>query len=238
MEKTYKLSVPTSLDAVTLEQYQRYVKVITDNQDSLDNEFIKLKVLEIFCGITLKDAYELAAIEVDKIVEIVLVAINEQPPLQRRFTMKDPSGNVVEFGFIPNLEKISQGEYIDAELLISDWNKMHEAMAVFYRPITGSKGEFYEIEKYEGPDKYSAVMKDAPASVAVGAMVFFYHLGTALSNAILASSVQDLKKEEQDLFLQENLSEGNGAGIVPSMHSLEETFLKLKRLQKDLYKNV
>jgi hypothetical protein len=221
MEKTYKLKVPRTLGAITLEQYQRYVKVISENKDSLDSEFIKLKILEIFCGLTMKEAYELAALETDSIVELILTAINEEPPLQRRFTMEDPSGNVVEFGFIPNLEKITQGEYIDAELMITDWDRMHEAMAVFYRPITGSKGEFYEIEKYEGADKYAAVMRDAPASVAVGAMVFFYHLGTALSNVILVSSMEEMQEMKgliEDLQVLENPSQKNGDGIPLSTH--------------------
>ena len=42
-----------------------------------------------------------------------------------------------------------------------------------YRPIVAGKGEFCEIEPYEGSDKYSDVMKDAPVTVALGAMVFF-----------------------------------------------------------------
>lgn len=235
MSKTYTLNVPTSLDDISLDQYQRYVKVITENKEDLNNEFIKLKVLEIFCGLSLKDAYELAAVDVDEIVNLILTAINHKPPLQRRFTMEDPAGKVVEFGFIPNLERISQGEYIDAELLLGNWDKMHEAMAVLYRPITGSKGEFYEIEKYESPDKYAVIMRDAPASVALGAMVFFYHLGTALLNATLTSLVGEDRMDLEDLSQLENLSEESGDGTVPYTHLLEEMYSKLNKLQNDLY---
>ena len=172
-EKKYKLSLPTSLDAIPLHQYQKYVKVINEHKDNVDEEFLRLKLLEIFCGLTMREAYELAAVDVDGIIEILVNVLNSESPLQRRFTMTDPKGIAVEFGFIPNLERISLGEFIDAEAYISDWDNMHKAMAVLYRPLTGHKGEFYEIEKYEGSDKYAAIMADAPASVAIGAMLFF-----------------------------------------------------------------
>lgn len=240
MGKEYSLKIPLSLDDVTLDQYQRYIKVIEENKEDLNNEFIKLKVLEIFCQVPLAVANELAAIEVDEIVNLILAMLNMETPLQRRFTMTDPTGKSIEFGFIPNLEKISQGEYIDAELFFANWDDMHKAMAVFYRPITGKKGEFYQIEKYEGVEKYEAHMKDAPASVAIGAMLFFYHLGTALLNDTLAS----LEREERmrtDLLRhsqQESHLEGSGDGTNHYTHSLEEMLYELRQSQNYLFKNV
>ena len=54
---------------------------------------------------------------------------------------------------------------------------MHKALAVMYRPIVAGKGEFYEIEPYEGSDKYSDVMKDAPVTVAlIVYMPFLFYL--------------------------------------------------------------
>ena len=94
--------------------------------------------------------------------------------------MTDPKGKTVEFGFMPNMDKMSLGEYVDLEKYISDWNTMHRALAVMYRPIVAGKGEFYEIEKYKGSDKYADIMKDSPVTVALGSMVFFYNLGREL----------------------------------------------------------
>ena len=235
--KTYKLSLPTSLDAVPLRQYQKYVKVISEHKDNIDEEFMRLKLLEIFCGITMKEAYELAAVDVDGIIEILVGVLNSETPLQRRFTMTDPKGIAVEFGFIPNLERISLGEFIDAEAYISDWDNMHKAMAVLYRPLTGHKGEFYEIEKYEGSEKYAAIMADAPASVAVGAMLFFYRLGMTLSLVTLRSLANQATMESEDQQATKNPLLKNGDGISPSMLSLEETYLESVRSLEDLYTN-
>ena len=50
-----ELSVPTALSDITLGQYQRYMKVIEDNEgDDNAGEFITLKTIEIFCNISLK----------------------------------------------------------------------------------------------------------------------------------------------------------------------------------------
>ena len=235
--KTYDLTVPYSLDGVKLHQYQKYVKVLNENKDSVDEEFLRLKILEIFCGLTLKEAYELAAVDVDEILDLVSKVLNEEAPLQRRFTMTDPNGTTVEFGFIPNLERISLGEFIDAETFVSDWDNMHHAMAVFYRPLTGHKGEFYEIEKYEGSDKYAEIMKDAPASVAIGATLFFYNLGMTLLSVTMDSLLKQSRVTSEDQQQTQTPSDKSGDGISQSMHSLKETYLELQRLQKSLYTN-
>jgi len=236
-EKKYKLSLPTSLDAIPLHQYQKYVKVINEHKDNVDEEFLRLKLLEIFCGLTMREAYELAAVDVDGIIEILVNVLNSESPLQRRFTMTDPKGIAVEFGFIPNLERISLGEFIDAEAYISDWDNMHKAMAVLYRPLTGHKGEFYEIEKYEGSDKYAAMMADAPASVAIGAMLFFCRLAMTLSLVTLRSLVPQAKTDSEDQQATKSLSLKSGDGINQSMLSLEETYLESVRSLEEIYTN-
>jgi hypothetical protein len=236
--KTYDLTVPYSLDGVKLHQYQKYVKVLNENKDSVDEEFIRLKILEIFCGLTLKEAYELAAVDVDEILDLIARVLNEEAPLQRRFTMTDPTGTTVEFGFVPNLERISLGEFIDAETYVSDWDNMHHALAVLYRPITGSKGEFYEIEKYEGTDKYAEIMKDAPASVAIGATLFFYNLGTTLLSVTMDSLLKQSRVKSEDQLQTQTPSDKNGDGISRSMRLLKETYLELQTLQRSHFTNV
>ena len=236
-EKKYKLSLPTSLDAIPLHQYQKYVKVINEHKDNVDEEFLRLKLLEIFCGLTMREAYELAAVDIDGIIEILVNVLNSESPLQRRFTMTDPKGIAVEFGFIPNLERITLGEFIDAEAYIVDWDNMHKAMAVLYRPLTGHKGEFYEIEKYEGSDKYAAMMADAPASVAIGAMLFFCRLAMTLSLVTLRSLVPQAKTDSEDQQATKSLSLKSGDGINQSMLSLEETYLESVRSLEEIYTN-
>ena len=42
-----ELTVPTELKDITLQQYQKYLKIDAEN----DSMFIRTKIIEIFCGI-------------------------------------------------------------------------------------------------------------------------------------------------------------------------------------------
>jgi hypothetical protein len=55
----------------------------------------------------------------------------------------------VEYGFIPNLDDMSFGEYVDLDTYLGDWQNIHRAMAVLYRPIREKRGERYNIVPYE-----------------------------------------------------------------------------------------
>ena len=222
-----------SFDAIPLKHYQKYVKLIEKNKDNKDQEFLSLKLLNIFCDITMKQAYELPITEYESILKHLSELLETKSVLQRRFYMTDPKGKKVEFGFIPNLDKMTLGEYIDAEKYMSNWEDMHKAMAVFYRPIVAGNKDFYLIEKYEGSDKYSEIMKDAPSSVAVGSMLFFLSLGIELSKITLDS----LLKQQQTLNDQDTNKdlEKNGDGINQYTHLQKEMYLKLTKLQKLIY---
>lgn len=229
MRKEYTLKIPVSLDDVTIEQYQKYVKAMDENKENEDSNFINLKLLNIFCGITMKEAYELPIQEFDSILSHLVKILSTKPKLQTRFTMTDPKGKTVEFGFIPNLDKMTLGEYIDAENYMSDWETVHKAMAVFYRPIVAGNKDFYKIEKYEGSDKYSTLMKDAPASVAAGTFLFFLNLGIELSKITMDS----LRKQQQTLKEDRTVKglEKNGDGINQYTHFLKEMSSRLTKLQ-------
>ena len=47
-----ELTVPNSLDSITLEQYQEFIKV---KEQTNDHEFLAQKMISIFCGITMKE---------------------------------------------------------------------------------------------------------------------------------------------------------------------------------------
>jgi len=226
MSQKFTLEIPKELSAITLQQYQKYLKVMEGNEDAEDTEFINLKVLEIFCGVTMKEAYKLPLAEFSFVINHIINIFKEETPLQRDFTLTDPKGDSVTFGFIPKLDDISLGEFIDLDNYMGDWQNIHKAMAVLYRPITFRKGDLYLIEEYEGSDKYAEVMKDAPVNVALGATVFFYRLGSVLSSYLLDSLTQKLKTDKE---LTEAL-EQNGDGINQYTQSLEEMSQNLKRL--------
>lgn len=230
-----ELSIPQSLANIKLEQYQKYVKVLSgiEKESNEAVDFVNLKALDIFCGLQLKDSYKLPVSSFGAVLEKIADVLQEPTPLIKRFWFRGSNNVEVEFGFIPDLKNLSFGEYIDLDRYISDWDQMHKAMAVLFRPITAKKGEFYEIEEYEGSDKYADYMKHMPASVALGALVFFYRLGMKLSKHTMSSSLKEMTKE-QHLQVEKKFSEINGVGINQFMHSLEEMLQNLTKLPGSL----
>ena len=239
MSSTITLNIPSSLSDITLGQYQKYIKDIkhlTDKEEPTQEEieFSNLKLLECFCNINLKQAYQLPMTEFSSVINHINELFNVDHKLHNKFQMTDPDGNKVTFGFIPKLEDISMGEFVDLEKYISDWQQMHKAMAILYRPVIHEKNNFYLIEDYEGSDKYSDVMKDSPIQAALGSMVFFYSLGTELSKHLMDSLAKQLKVDSD---FKQHL-EQSGVGINQFTHSLEEMSENLKKLQNSPFLNV
>jgi hypothetical protein len=228
---TLELSVPTRMSDIKLEQYQKYLKVVDGiEQESEESvNFVNLKALEIFCGLQLKESYKLPLSEFGGIIEDLSSALAEKTPLVKRFWFRGDNGNEVEFGMIPDLNNMSFGEYVDLDKYISDWSNMHKAMAVLFRPITKKRKDLYDIEEYEGSDKYADYMRYMPLNVALGAIVFFYRLGMKLSKHTMDYSLNhmttDQRSQVEKMFL-----ERSGVGINQFMHLLDQMSQDLIKL--------
>ena len=210
-----EINVPTSLSEVTLGQYQKFLKIAEDNPEG---NFLNAKMIEIFCGIPLSDSYKLKMSSVTAIIDILNELLSQTPKRVEQFTM-----NGVQYGFIPDLDEMSLGEYVDLDGSASDWNNMHIAMNVLYRKIKIKKSGKYNIVDYnvENPEK----MKDMPLDAAIGSLFFFYNLGMELSkHTILSSSNQ----AEMEAYQDQLISQTNGDGISQFMVSLTEILQNLK----------
>jgi len=213
-----ELKIPTSLSEIKLVQYQKFLAIAKDNEES---EFLQQKMVQLFCGIDLKDVAQIRYKDVAEITANINNLFSRENKFIQRFKMGG-----VEFGFIPNLDEMTTGEYMDLDTYITDWDTMHNAMAVLYRPITNKLGNKYEIEEYKGSITYADVMKHAPLDVVLGAMVFFYTLG----NDLLKSTINYLEgnQEVQNILNKHNL-ENVGDGIQVSMLLLKETLEDLMK---------
>ena len=210
-----EINVPTSINEVTLGQYQKYLKIAENNPEG---NFLDAKMIEIFCGIPLSDSYKLKMSSAAAIVDIITELLNQTPKHTERFKL-----NGIEYGFIPDLDEMSLGEYIDLDNNVSKWEQMHVAMNVLYRPIKTSKVGKYNIEEYDV--KNPEVMKDMPLGAAIGSVFFFVHLGMELSKHTILSSNNQTEMEA----IQEQLtSEQSGVGINQFMGSLTEILQNLK----------
>ena len=210
-----EINVPSSLNEITLGQYQKFLKIAENNPDG---NFLNAKMIEIFCGIPLSDSYKLKMSSVTAILDILNEMLAQTPQHVERFKM-----NGVEYGFIPDLDEMSLGEYIDLDNNASKWEQMHVAMNVLYRPIKTSKVGKYNIKEYDV--KFPEVMKDMPLDAAIGSLFFFYNLGMELSK----HTILYLDNQAEMEVIQEQLtSQQNGVGINQFMDSLTEILQGLK----------
>lgn len=198
------LQVPTSLNDIPLYQYQKFIKTF-ENTDDITEEYAGIKMLEIFCGLKIDEALDVKISDVNIITDKINKALSEKPLLVTRFKIGS-----TEFGFVPQLDDLTFGEFVDIENNIGDWETMHKAMAVLYRPITDRIKGKYQIEKYRG-DSWHDAMLNMPSSVAISAINFFFHLENDLLKATLAYS----QTETQELLQDEpTISINNGGGIT------------------------
>ena len=208
------ITVPDKLSEITLGQYQKFLKIQNENTDE---RFLSSKMIEIFCELKLTDVMKLKLADVNAICAILSDMFNEKPALKKTFFMDG-----VEYGFIPNLEDISFGEYIDLDNYLTDWELMDRAMGVLYRPIKNRYGERYSIEEYTA--KETGYMKAMPLDAALSAVLFFYHLGIDLSMTMM-----NYLEHKEETALQQFLNlEQSGVGTRQFTHSLKEILQDLK----------
>ena len=108
-----------------------------------------------------------------------------------------------EYGFHPDLDSITLGEYADIETFIKNdiENNMPELMAILYRPIL-EKGDngVYTIEAYDGSISIRAEeMKKMSADQVQSALLFFYHLGRELLMTLPSYLMERLKEMKEQL---------------------------------------
>jgi hypothetical protein len=207
-----KVVVPTDLSEITLEQYQRFARL------DGDEEFLTHKMLEVFCNVPLSKLPNVKFKSLSGVVNRLNGMFATKPSLKQEFTLGGQT-----FGFIPNLEDITFGEYIDLDNYMADTQDLHKTMAILYRPITQRAGKRYDIEPYESAEKYSDLMKQAPLDVVLGATLFFYRLGSDL----LLATMNSLERQQTSIAEKLN-SEGSGDGTPRSITLLKEMSQSLK----------
>ena len=225
MQKDTKLIVPDSLHEIELGQYQEYLAAIENLDATEDVEQINRKLIETFCGLKPEQVNLLPLASIESLLGVLSGAFSEEFELIRHFELDG-----VKFGFIPKLDEMSLGEYIDLESTFGDWEKMHKAMAILYRVVNFEKGEKYDIVSYETNEELAEAMKMMPLSVVMSCMVFFYSLGTELAQATLNYTQKVVKESSTTSQVREAL-ELNGVGInqfTDSLKAMSEDLMKLQ----------
>lgn len=220
MKKELELSIPTSYNDITLKQWLELQKEIKNYEG--DDEAVTAVMLQHLCGLDPLyfkglsiDDYTMIREELNKFMTKV------ELPLQRFVTIKD-----VEYGFEPNLSKMSYGAYADISKFQSiaideNWAKI---MNILYRPVTKKNGDMYSIKAYDG-DLYWEKWLDTSMDISFGALFFLLNLQTDLLSSILNS----LKEAELPPNIRPILAK-SGQLIQQSMNLPTETSLNLTKL--------
>ena len=201
-----KISVPTHINDITLEQYQRFALINTEEQDK---EFFMFKTIEIFCGVDIALVSKMRLKDAESISNEVLEVLQQNVPFTNKFELEG-----VKYGFIPDLQAISLGEFIDLEEGLSKDKDFHKAASVMFRPIVKEFGELYTIDGYEASTEMHHVMKQAPVGVISAAIVFFYSIAKELLKASQDFSSQE--KAEAMTILEKLNSQRNTGGLTLS----------------------
>lgn len=214
-----KVTVPTSLKDISLSQYQTYLRELKNNKDESD-EYFRIKRLQIFCNLTYEQVLNIQYGSITEISNKIDEVLNSKNDYIERFTIDG-----INFGWLPKLDDMSYGEFLDLNNNISDWENMHVAMGVLYRPIIKELQNKYAIEPYGG-DKYHEQLKHIKMDCVVGAMVFFWNLGMDLGIATANYLEEEMNKMsfQQQLTLVES-----GVGMQQLTTSLTEILQKMKQ---------
>jgi len=222
-----RVVIPTDLKEIKLSQYLRYLKVLKDNQD--DETFVCIQMVAIFCNISVADVMKIPVNDFAEIVENLAKVLDQKPQRVKTFKMDG-----VNYGFIPNLDKITIGEHATIDSLLGSDENLALLMSVLYRPITKKVSEFYQIEAYDGDESKAELFKDVTMDVVTGAILFFWNLSKELLSNIL--SHLESKSMREGKSLEEALGSA-GVGISHLLDLRESLELSLEKLEQSLFMN-
>ena len=137
-----------------------------------------------------------------KDVAVIMSKLSELQAKQDSSLKRIVEVNGKRYGFHPDLDSITLGEYADLETMIkNDIEKnMPEVMAILYRPIVEENNGVYTIQAYDGNISIRAEeMKKMSAEQVQSALVFFYHFVTKLSEILPSYLTQVLKEMNKQL---------------------------------------
>ena len=183
-----------------------------------------LKLIEFQSGSKTKEAEETIAAMSDipkqlisqlslKDVAVIMEKIAELQAGQNSSLKKIIEIDGVEYGFHPNLDDITLGEYADLETFIKMGieDNLPEVMAILYRPIVEKENDVYTIESYGGDLTIRAEkMKKMTAEQVQSALVFFYAFVNELSQT--SESYLTMKLKEMKTQSSQNQSAKSGDG--------------------------
>ena len=203
--KTKQYNLISKWSDVTLEKWLKLIDVKTDSKSKE-----ALETITALSNIPKQLVKELGIQDVAVIMSKMAELQTQQDSKLKRII--EVGGK--EYGFHPDLDSITLGEYADIETMIkNDIEKnLPELMAVLYRPIVEKKNDVYMIEAYDGNISIRAEeMKKMSSEQVQSALVFFWSLGKELSMILPLYLMERLNKMKDNLQTNPLPKDGRGS---------------------------
>ena len=190
--KRYEL--PTSWDEVSIGQYSKLM-IAVDKEDSTEIELM-VKSLEALAdipgGLLTKVPIKMLREAYKQLVELTSTLPNRE--LTRVIEIDG-----VEYGFIPNWDELSLGEFVDLDNYLQDgFNNLSKVFAVLYRPVLKRDDIKYIIEDYNLKDiikRRELFNNRMSIDTVYAALVFFCNIGRKLTESTLSSLEEEIKSQ-------------------------------------------
>ena len=190
MKQSITIDVPTSWKDITLKKYLELQSELNNYEDNEEAQTALL--LYHLCGINAAQLKTISNKSYNELKDTMLSFMsNNQLPLQKIILIDG-----VEYGFEPNLSRMSYGAYCDitkfTELAIDkNWAKI---MRILYRPVEKKFLNTYAIKPYNG-EIDDTLFLPLTMDIHFGAFFFFVHL----SRDLVSSTLNYLTKTEEDI---------------------------------------
>jgi len=203
-KKTKDYNIINSWSDVTLDKWLTLI-----GYENLTGSEEALKIVKLFSDIPTKLIKQLSVQDVALVMKRLTDLQTEQNTTLNKIIEIDG----VEYGFHPDLEEITLGEYADIETYIKLGidKYLPELCAILFRPVIEKKNNIYTIEAYNGNIKIrSEIFKKMPAEQVQNMLVFFWTFVNKLFQILPSYLMQ--RTEEMSTQSQVKVSQKNGVG--------------------------
>lgn len=211
------ITLPTELRDIKLWQIAEYEKLDKD-RDDLE---VLVNMVSIFCELPTTDVRQMPYKTLVYCGQKITEALGQKPTLVTTFEWEG-----TKYGFVPNLDDITVGEFIDIESYQTEKEDLWKLLSVLYRPIVYQQDEKYRIADYEG--NLVSSFKNLNAEIGYGALLFFCRLGTDLLDYTLRSLLPP--KVVASTNLSNPPSAESGDGLLLYTRLVKEMYLELSQL--------
>jgi hypothetical protein len=224
-----EITIPEGWEDIKLSKYLAYAKALKPYEGAVDYEQVMYeKAINHFCDLSTEMLHKLPMENYDGIIDLIrtLFMQGDEMPVVKKFTVSS-----TEFGFIPNLDNMTYGEYLDLSTYSKDlWQNLPTFLSIVYRPITKRDGETYEIEPYNGTndDIVTLFTHALTMDIVWGAIGFFTLLQKDLLKGMGTYSIQMLEKMKTNTQVLETLTK-NGVDtsvLQSSQETISQSLIK------------